>query len=248
MADRFLGAWRVTEYVHDPDGRLAGVIHQHRRLEGHTRDGVDLIRVTQVCAPDPALSDHPMGAFAGTWVFDLRADGAVRHYLGPDVVGHGTEWADGAMTGAGIWPRFGHTFESYAVLVSPGRQITGGFFHRAGAPTADIVGVAVPDEDDRVGVAVPDEDDRVGVAVPGEDGEWPELDLSSQPPAVAPDGPAVARRIGPMLVMEAWPSSTTRVRTLAVSDTTSHTGMVISDRTADDERTVTIEVRPTPTT
>ena len=145
------------------------------------------------------------------------------------IVGHGTEWADGAMTGAGIWPRFGHTFESYAVLVAPDRQITGGFFHRAGAPTADIVGVAVPAHTDRDG------------------GDWPELDLSSQPPTVEPDGPAVARRIGPMLAMEAWPSSTTRERTLAITDTTSHTQVVITDRMADGERAVTIEVSPLPT-
>ena len=177
MSDPFAGAWLVTEYVHDPDGRLAGIVRQRRTLEA---TAPHVIRVTQVCEPE-GLDGHPMQDFAGTWVFDLRIDGARRIYEGPDVVGHGYEWSPGAMTGRGVWPRFGHTFESFAVLVAPDRQLTGGFFGLAGRPVADIVGVAEPDR-----------------------GRWPELDLSAAPSPPAAVGPGVERRVGPLAVAEHW--------------------------------------------
>ena len=62
------GAWLVTEYVHDPDGRFAGVVRQRRTLEAVSPDRM---RVTQICEPGPELADHPMGAFAGRWAFEL---------------------------------------------------------------------------------------------------------------------------------------------------------------------------------
>lgn len=195
-ADNFLGSWLVSEHVFDPDGTFVGIVRQHRRLHSLESGG---IRVTQVCHPEARLSGHPMAAFEGEWIFDLVADGSTRRYLGPDVVGSGTEWSPGVMTGQGLWPRFGHTFESYAVMVSDDRQLTGGFFSRVGRSVADIVGVAVPEPADG--------------STP-----WPELDLTAAPPAVEISGPSLTRRVGPLLVAESWPDPTTRVRTLAMSD------------------------------
>ena len=203
VSDRFAGDWLVTEYVHDPDGRPAGIVRQRRTLEA-TAPGV--IRVTQTCEPE-GLDGHPMGAFAGRWVFDLRTDGAQRLYEGPDVVGYGVEWSPGAMTGQGVWPRFGHTFESWAVLVAPDRQLTGGFFSRAGRSVADIVGVAEPDR-----------------------GQWPTLDLAAEPPESPQPGPGVRRRVGPLAVAENWPSPTERVRTLAMTDPATGTSLTIVER------------------
>ena len=140
----FIGAWRVSEYVYNPDGLFVGVVRQRRELEkldnGH-------VRVTQHCEPDAALEKHPMGRFVGTWVFDLSVDGRARLYHGPDVVGFGSSWGDGAMTGRGLWPNFGHNFSSFAVLASPERQLTGGKFFNASQMVANVVGVAVPEED-----------------------------------------------------------------------------------------------------
>ena len=140
--DRFSGDWLINEYVYDPDGTLRGEVAQRRIVEP---TGENRLRVTQQCHPSPELADHPMAAFAGEWVFDLEIAGDQRHYLGPDVVGIGTVWQPGALTGRGLWPRFGYEFESYSVLVAPDRQLTGGFFSLAGRSVADIVGVAVPE-------------------------------------------------------------------------------------------------------
>ncbi len=140
--DGFMGAWRVSEYVHDPDGCFVGVVRQRRELE-RLENGY--LRVTQRCAPDAALARHPMGRFAGTWVFDLSVDGPARLYHGPDVVGSGFAWGEGALTGRGLWPRFGHNFTSFAVLVTPERQLTGGQFFDASQMVANVVGVAVPE-------------------------------------------------------------------------------------------------------
>ena len=144
MSQGFVGAWRVSEYVHNPDGCFVGVVRQQRELEkldnGH-------VRVTQHCEPDDALTNHPMGRFAGTWVFDLSVDGSTRLYHGPDVVGFGSSWGEGAMTGRGLWPNFGHNFSSFAVLASPARQLTGGKFFNASQMIANVVGVAVPEGD-----------------------------------------------------------------------------------------------------
>ena len=215
MSDPFAGAWLVTEYVHDPDGRLAGIVRQRRTLEA-TAPGV--IRVTQVCEPE-GLDGHPMQDFAGTWVFDLRTDGARRIYEGPDVVGHGYEWSPGAMTGRGVWPRFGHTFESFAVLVAPDRQLTGGFFGLAGRSVADIVGAAEPDS-----------------------GSWPALDLTAAPPEVPARGPGVRREVGPLTVAENWPSPTERVRTLAMADRVTGMSLTIVDRKDPGTRQVDVSI------
>lgn len=215
MSDPFAGAWLVTEYVHDPDGRLAGIVRQRRTLEA-TAPGV--IRVTQVCEPE-GLDGHPMQHFAGTWVFDLRTDGARRIYEGPDVVGYGYEWSPGAMTGRGVWPRFGHTFESFAVLVAPDRQLTGGFFGLAGRSVADIVGAAEPDS-----------------------GSWPALDLTAAPPEVPARGPGVRREVGPLAVAENWPSPTERVRTLAMADRVSGMSLTIVDRKGPGTRQVDVSI------
>lgn len=142
--DRFLGAWRVTEYVFNPDGGPAGLIRQTRSLE-RLADG--RARVVQRMTPSPSLAGHPMAEFAGEWVFDLAVAGRARRYLGPDVVGTGLAWGDGVTTGRGVWPRFGHTFTSFGVLTLSGRQLTGGKFYNAGAMVANIVGVAAPAPD-----------------------------------------------------------------------------------------------------
>ncbi len=52
-------------------------------------------------------------------------------------------WADGVMTGEGIWPRFGHNFSSYSFLLTPQLQLTGGAFFNASTLVASIAGVAV---------------------------------------------------------------------------------------------------------
>jgi hypothetical protein len=114
--------------------------------------------VWQSCVPEAALNDHPMGRFAGEWLFDLRREGRERHYLGADVVGLGLGWGDATITGSGKWTRFGHSFVSFGVLVHPSRQITGGIFnptdiHRLTfAPVPEtaalIIGVAAPEEQD----------------------------------------------------------------------------------------------------
>ena len=121
--DSFDDAWLVVEYVHDPDGTFVGVVRQRRVVEVVDEGR---LRVTQTCDPAPELAGHPMAAFAGEWVFDLEVAGRHRHYLGPDVIGLGTQWQPGAITGSGVWPRFGHEFTSYGVLVAPDRQLTGG--------------------------------------------------------------------------------------------------------------------------
>ena len=227
--DRFGGAWLVTEYVHDPDGRFAGVVRQRRTLETLAEDR---IRVTQVCEPDGDLAAHPMGAFAGRWVFDLvrhsaeteteeAGAGGLRTYVGPDVVGYGVEWSPGAMTSRGFWPRFGHGFESYAVLIAPERQLTGGFFSAAGREVAAIVGVAAPDG-----------------------GAWPALDLAAAPPDPGVGGPGADRRIGPLAVAERWPSPVEQVRTLALADPQTGQSVVIIDRQSPETRRVDVSVTP----
>lgn len=142
MADEFLGAWLVSEYVYNPDGAFVGIVHQRRQL--HRLDNGN-VRVEQQCSPGPELAAHPMGAFAGEWVFELSVDGRARRYHGPDVIGAGLTWGEGVMTGRGLWPRFGHNFTSFAVLLTPERQITGGKFFNASELVANIVGLAVPE-------------------------------------------------------------------------------------------------------
>lgn len=141
-SDKFLGAWLVTEYVYNPNGRFVGIIHQRRELEQLENGN---IRVTQHCQPEASLAEHPMGGFTGTPVFDLQVDGRFRRYLGPAVIGTGVPWSEGVMTGSGVWPVFGHNFRSFAFLAAPNRQLTGGKFFNATEMVANIVGVAMPE-------------------------------------------------------------------------------------------------------
>lgn len=143
--DGFLGAWRVTEYVYHPDGRFLGLVHQRRMLH---QSANGRLRVIQQCKPDKALADHPMGEFKGEHIFELQIDGRLRSYLGPAVVGSGLPWGDGAMTGRGIWPHFGHNFTSFAILAHENRQLTGGKFFNATEMIANVVGVAVPETEE----------------------------------------------------------------------------------------------------
>ncbi|WP_420434894.1 hypothetical protein [Candidatus Poriferisocius sp.] len=214
--DRFGGDWLITEYVYDPDGTFRGEVAQRRIVEpaGKTR-----LLVTQQCRPSPELADHPMAAFAGEWVFDLEITGDQRRYLGPDVVGFGTVWQPGALTGQGLWPRFGYEFESYSVLVAPDRQLTGGFFSIAGRSVADIVGVAVPEAS----------------------GEEPRLDLSA--PVPNPDGHWPLRRsAGPMLVAAHQPSPTHHRRLWAMRDPIRATGIEITEDVNGGDRSVSVVV------
>ena len=214
--DRFSGDWLINEYVYDPDGTLRGEVAQRRIVEPA---GEGRLLVTQVCEPSPDLADHPMAAFAGEWVFELEVVGDQRRYLGPDVVGFGTVWQPGALTGQGLWPRFGYEFESYSVLVAPDRQLTGGFFSLAGRSMADIVGVAVPEAS----------------------GIEPHLDLSAPPPE--PDGPWPLRRtVGPMLVAADWPSPSQRRRLWAMHDPIGATGIQITEDVDDNSRSVSVAV------
>lgn len=212
--DSFGGAWLVTEYVYDPDGAYRGTVAQRRCVEQIDKGR---LRVTQQCEPSAALGSHAMGSFAGEWVFDLEVDGNQRRYLGPDVVGAGIEWQPGAMTGQGLWPRFGYEFESYSVLVAPDRQLTGGFFALAGRSVADIVGVAVPESS----------------------GIEPRLDLSAPVPE-ADDEWQLSRAVGPMLVATAWPSPTQRRRLWAMRDPLGATGITLTETVTDGTRSVSV--------
>lgn len=138
----FLGAWLVTEYVYNPDGTFAGTIRQRRELT-QLADG--RIRVSQHCRPDEALNEHPMARFVGKPEFELSSDGRLRHYHGPAVIGTGISWGEGAMTGRGLWPEFGHNFRSFAILLAGSCQLTGGKFFNATEMIANIVGIAVPE-------------------------------------------------------------------------------------------------------
>lgn len=145
MKDRLTGRWLVSEYVYNPDGSFAGTLRQRRYLDSRP-DGST--RVTQYCEPDAALEGHPMASFAGEWVFELAFEGRLRRYLGPDVYGIDTRWEEGIITGRGVWPRFGHNYTSYAVMVGQGRQITVAHFYNASALIATIAGVVVPETED----------------------------------------------------------------------------------------------------
>ncbi len=143
MSNNFLGTWLVSEYVYNPDGSFAGIVRQRRELLGLANGR---IRVTQHCQPDAALDGHPMASFTGSSVFELSVDGRYRRYHGPAVVGTGIAWGEGAMSGRGLWPEFGHNFRSFALLPTVNRQLTGGKFFNATEMIANIVGVAVPEK------------------------------------------------------------------------------------------------------
>ncbi len=215
-ADSFGGAWLVTEYVFDPDGAYRGTVAQRRLVE--QLEGARL-RVTQQCEPSAELEGHAMAAFAGEWVFDLEVVGDQRRYLGPDVVGTATQWQPGAMTGQGLWPRFGYEFESYSVLVAPDRQLTGGFFSLAGRSVADIVGVAVPETA----------------------GTEPRLDLSAPVPEVS-DEWQLRRTVGPMLVATAWPTPPQSRRLWTMHDRIGGTGIEITQGIGAESGSVSVEI------
>ena len=139
-ASGFLGSWLVSESVYQADGTHLGFVQQHRAL---TQLSDTRLRVVQSCSPQPTLAHHPMGAFKGEWVFDLEMDGQDRHYLGPDVVGGGKVFGGSIILGRGLWPKFGHSFRSFAILGTSERQLTGGSFSQASHPTAHIMGLAV---------------------------------------------------------------------------------------------------------
>ena len=138
----FLGSWLVSEYVYNSDGAFAGIVRQRRELRRRQDGDLDVI---QTCVPGPELAGHPMAEFSGERIFTLRVDGRARRYLGPEVIGNGLGWGEGALTGRGVWPRFGHNFTSFSVMPAPDRQITGGQFFNAGERIANIVGLAIPE-------------------------------------------------------------------------------------------------------
>jgi len=140
MSDRFAGTWTVRESVFDGE-RRCGVVAQRRRL---AVEAPDRLRVIQDNTPDAALAAHPLARFVGHHEFVLRKTGAHRHYLGPAVIGHGLDLGDGAMIGTGEWPELGWRFTSWAFLVAPDRQLTGGCFSTAIGVIATLVGVATP--------------------------------------------------------------------------------------------------------
>lgn len=143
MSDKFQGQWLVSEYVFEQDGRFIGIVHQKRRVVPQDNGK---IRVIQDCYPDAALAGHAMQSFAGHWEFDLMVEGRNRHYLGPAVVGIGQAWGKNATTGKGIWPKFGHNFQSFGIVPEVNRQLTGGSFYNAQEVIAKIIGLAYPEE------------------------------------------------------------------------------------------------------
>jgi len=108
--------------------------------------GPKRFRLTQHCEPDASLDAHPMARFAGTHVFELQIEGTTRRYLGPAVLGTGQMLGEDTMWGEGVWPIFGHAFQSYAVSLAD-KQLTGGVFSNGNALMAQIVGVAKPETD-----------------------------------------------------------------------------------------------------
>lgn len=138
----FLGAWLVSEYVYNADGSFAGVVRQRRQLQRLANGNV---QVWQWPEPGPELAGHPMSEFTGERVFELQVDGRARRYLGPEVIGTGLAWGEGAMTGRGVWPRFGHNFTSFSVMPNPAKQVTGGKFFNASEIVANIIGLAIPE-------------------------------------------------------------------------------------------------------
>lgn len=148
----FLGDWLVSEYVYTPAGEYVGVVRQRRRLQPLS---AKQIRVMQICEPvETAVTPPPanvaqllaiMNRRTGEFVFDLQLAGRARHYLGPDVIGGGFSWQEGALTARGLWPRFGCNFTSFSILLNPERQVTGGKFFIANEEVATIVGTAVPE-------------------------------------------------------------------------------------------------------
>jgi hypothetical protein len=141
----FVGRWLVSEYVYNPDGSFAGIVHQRRNVEilpnGNTH-------VVQHCEPSPELAGHPMGELDGEWIFERSRKGRFLYYIGPDMVGAGTAWGENLMTARGIWPRFGHNFTTFELMLTPELQIIGSKFMNAGEVVANIIGVAVPETDD----------------------------------------------------------------------------------------------------
>lgn len=153
-ADRaagFLGDWLVSEYCYTPAGEYVGVVRQRRCLQPLA---AGVIRVTQICAPletadgltaqAQAVADA-LNRRVGAFVFDLQPAGQARRYLGPDVLGSGFAWREGALTARGLWPRFGYNFTSFSLLLHPERQVTGGKFYVANRELATIVGAAAPE-------------------------------------------------------------------------------------------------------
>lgn len=143
MSEEFLGVWLVSEYVYNPNGRFAGIIKQRRVLEKLANGR---LRLSQHCMPSESLYGHPLAQFSGTPVFEMSIDGRLRRYHGPAVVGSGLSWGEGALTGRGVWPQFGHNFHSFAVLPGNEIQLTGGKFFNATQMIANIAGVAIPEE------------------------------------------------------------------------------------------------------
>jgi len=147
----FLGDWLVSEYIYTPAGDYVGVVRQRRRLQPLA---AGKIRVIQICEPvETAVNLSPKGEQVaaimnkrvGEFVFDLQLAGRARHYLGPDVIGGGFSWREGALTARGLWPGFGCNFTSFSILLNPERQVTGGKFFVANEEIAAIVGAAVPE-------------------------------------------------------------------------------------------------------
>jgi hypothetical protein len=141
-SDGFMGSWLISEYLYTPDGTFVGILQQRRRMEPQP-DGST--RVFQSCVPRLKIEDHPMAAFEGEWVYDIGRDGRYRRYYGPDMIGTGLKWGPDSLTGRGIWPRFGHNFTSFSVMIAPDRQIIGGRYFNAGECIANMIGIAVPE-------------------------------------------------------------------------------------------------------
>ncbi|MBX3082828.1 MAG: hypothetical protein KF716_14410 [Anaerolineae bacterium] len=140
--ENFAGSWLVSEYVYNPDGTFVGILQQRRRMEPQA-DGST--RVFLSCEPRLKIENHPISAFEGEWVYEIGRDGRYRRYLGPDMLGTGLKWGPDALTGRGIWPRFGHNFTNFSLTIAPNRQIFGGRYFNAGECIANVMGVAVPE-------------------------------------------------------------------------------------------------------
>ena len=170
----FDGKWLVSEYVYSPSGRFQGVVKQERWVEPLENGR---LRISQKCNPAPSLEGHAMARFRGHHVFECEPDGQARRYLGPSVLGTGLTWGEGAMTGRGIWPDFGHNFTSFAVVGQPGVQLTGGAFFDGPEMVANIAGIACPQTD--------------------EETTWPEFSGPENPAAIGLQWTGTIRRVNP---------------------------------------------------
>lgn len=140
--DYFVGTWLISEYVYAPDGTFIGTLRRRQRYEPQSEAHT---RVFLSYDPHMKANDHLIACLAGDWTFEMNADGRLRRYYGPDVIGTAQNWGADLSTSKGLWRQVGLTFTSYTVLLAPNRLLMGAKFYRLGELVAVTVGVGTPE-------------------------------------------------------------------------------------------------------